>query len=91
MPRQGLGLPDDRGRYLHCKNPIFDIQMWGGLGMPNFGILHGHSECFVVNWYMFGPLGIFCGRLVYFLPIWSEKNLATLLSSMDKIFTNMCM
>jgi hypothetical protein len=49
------------------------------LGMEIFGIFHGHSVYFAATWYMLWPLGILCGRSVYYSPFgtFTKEYLAT--------------
>jgi hypothetical protein len=47
--------------------------------MEDVGILYRHLVYFTAVWYTFG---IFCGNLLYILPVlvfYAKKNLATLL------------
>jgi hypothetical protein len=51
--------------------------------MVNVGIFYDHLKIFVAIWYNSWPLGIVCGLLLYFFPIWyvwTKKNLATLVT-----------
>jgi hypothetical protein len=52
--------------------------MFEGLGMENVVIFYDLLEYFMAIWHTVWQLGIVCGRLVYFFPVWTKNNLATM-------------
>jgi hypothetical protein len=66
--------------YFLTKNAEFVIIL-EGLGMANFGVLHGHFVCFGLFWYIFMSVWYICGRFGTFSAILifcAKKNLANL-------------